>query len=47
MKALAPDFAGTMAYNSIADQYLNKMKERKKLKQRTKLKDNHHANYTI
>jgi hypothetical protein len=38
MKALAPDFAGTMAYNSIADQYLNKMKEKKKAKATDKTK---------
>jgi hypothetical protein len=38
MKALAPDFAGTMAYNSIADQYLNNMKEKKKAKATDKTK---------
>jgi hypothetical protein len=32
MKAMAPDFAGTLAYNNIMDQYLNKIKNKKESK---------------
>jgi hypothetical protein len=32
MKAIAPDFAGTLSYNNIMDQYLNKVKDKKKTK---------------
>ena len=32
MKALAPDFAGTLSYNNIMDQYLNKVKKKKSSK---------------
>jgi hypothetical protein len=38
MQALAPEFAGTMAYNTIADQYLNKLREKKKAKNTDKTK---------
>jgi len=32
MKAIAPDFAGTLSYNNIMDQYLNKVKKKKESK---------------
>jgi hypothetical protein len=36
MQALAPEFANTMAYNSIADQYLNLIKAKRKEKKDSK-----------
>ena len=32
MKAIAPDYAGTLSYNNIMDQYLNKVKKKKESK---------------
>ncbi len=36
MQALAPEFANTMSYNSIADQYLNLIKAKRKEKKDSK-----------